>query len=404
MSSEHIFPHKNADTLAKALGRLDVQVRWNLRKQIVEIKRGQDEWKPINDRLESALREEIAEEFSYVVTGKKQSPLHYGRERWTSCLNAILDGCEIDPFEQWLRTALPEWDGVDRVCKVLTDLFECCEDELTQWASSYIFLGVIQRTLQPGCKLDEMPVLIGPQGIGKSLMLRLVLPQDDPQLFSDGLVLSGTDKERAETLLGRAIVEASEMRGSTRSELDSIKSFLTRQDDGVIRLAYRRNPEYLPRRCIIIGTTNREECLPNDPSGNRRFVPIICHSGNGWKVPEYMEHNRLQLWSEAFWLYSKEGKRASLSRSLYTQQAECVELHRVKDYLIEDFVERLEAKTVEGLPLTNITNQVPPVLQRLTRWDKRIISTLKTRGWENKQIQRHGKRQRLWIPPQKEIK
>ena len=222
--AKSIFPRKDADALAKALKILGVQVRWNLRKQIAEIKRGRDEWKPINDRLESALREEISREFSYAVAGEKQSPLHYGRERWTSCFNAILNEHEIDPFEQWLKS-LPKWDGTNRVCHVLTDLFECYEDGLTQWASLYIFLGVVQRTLQPGCKLDEMPVLIGPQGIGKSLMLRLALPQGDPQLFSDGLVLSGTDKERAEALLGRAIVEASEMRGSTRGGLDSIKSF-----------------------------------------------------------------------------------------------------------------------------------------------------------------------------------
>ena len=401
MSKGYIFPRKDADTLAEALEMLGVQVRWNLRKQIAEIKHGQNEWKPINDRLESALREEISKEFSYVVAREKESPLHYGRERWTSCFNAILNGCEIDPFEQWLKS-LPKWDGINRVCHVLTDLFECYEDGLTRWASLFIFLGTVQRTLEPGCKLDEIPVLIGPQGIGKSLMLQRALPQDDPQLFSDGLVLSGTDKERAEALLGRAIVEASEMRGSIRGDLDSIKSFLTRQDDGVIRFAYRRNPEPSPRRCVIIGTTNREECLPNDPSGNRRFVPIPCHSGDGWKVKEYMERNRLWLWSEAFWLYSREGIRANLPRNLYAQQAGHVEIHRTKDNLIEDFVEQLEAEAVKGLPLTDIASRAPSVLQRLPRWDKLISSVLKTRGWEKKQVRQKGKRLRIWIPPQTE--
>ena len=397
----HIFPRKDADTLAKALKMLGVQVRWNLRKQIAEIKRGQDAWKSINDRLESALREEISREFSYAVTREKKSPLHYGRERWTSCFNAILNGCEIDPFEQWLKS-IPKWDSVNRVCKVLRDLFGCDEDILTQWASRYIFLGVVQRTLGPGCKLDEIPVLVGPQGIGKSLMLRLALPQDDPGLFSDGLVLSGTDKERAEALLGRAIVEASEMRGSTRGELESIKSFLTRQDDGIVRLSYRKNPEPSPRRCVIIGTTNKEECLPNDPSGNRRFVPIICHSGNGWKVEKYLNHNRTQLWAEALWLYSRKGIRANLPQRLYTQQAERVRIHRSKDGLVEDFVEQLETEVGEGLSLTDIANRASSILQRLPGWDKRIALVLRARRWENKQVQHHGRRQRVWIPPQKE--
>ena len=50
-----IFSRKDADTLAEALKIFGVQVRWNLRKQIAEIKRGQDKWKPINDRLESVV-------------------------------------------------------------------------------------------------------------------------------------------------------------------------------------------------------------------------------------------------------------------------------------------------------------------------------------------------------------
>ena len=98
----------------------------------------------------------------------------------------------------------------------------------------------------------------------------------------------------------------------------------------------------------------------------------------------------------------REGIRANLPQSLYTEQVERVEMHRTKDNLIEDFVEQLEAEAVEGLPLTDIISQAPPALQRLPRWDKLIASTLRTRGWEKKQVQRCGKRQRLWIPPQKE--
>ena len=46
------------------------------------------------------------------------------------------------------------------------------------------------------------------------------------------------------------------MAGSMRAELESLKSFLTRTDDGAVRLAYRRNRETTPRRCTIVGTAN----------------------------------------------------------------------------------------------------------------------------------------------------
>lgn len=80
-----------------------------------------------------------------------------------------------------------------------------------------------------------------------------------PDLFNDGLHLAADPRIRAEALQGRAIVEASEMAGSTRAEMESLKAFLSRTDDGGQRMAYRRNPEAMPRRCIIVGTSNNPE-------------------------------------------------------------------------------------------------------------------------------------------------
>ena len=84
--------------------------------------------------------------------------------------------------------------------------------------------------------------------------------------FSDGLNLAAHPKERAEALQGKVYVEASEMAGATRAELESLKAFVSRQNDGSVRLAYRRDPESTPRRCIIVGTSNNMNCLPNDPT------------------------------------------------------------------------------------------------------------------------------------------
>ena len=74
------------------------------------------------------------------------------------------------------------------------------------------------------------------------------------------------------------LVEASEMTGSTKAEVETIKKFLSRTNDN-IRLTYRRDPSPLLRRCMIVGTTNDPRCLPNDASGNRRFLPVQCDRG-----------------------------------------------------------------------------------------------------------------------------
>ena len=46
----------------------------------------------------------------------------------------------------------------------------------------------------------------------------------------------------------------------------------------------------------LVGTSNDQECLPNDPSGNTRFVPIQC--GAGSHVEPYLDEHRVQLWAE----------------------------------------------------------------------------------------------------------
>ena len=165
------------------------------------------------------------------------------------------------------------------------------------WAGRFLLLGPVARAFRPGRKLDESPVLAGPQGCGKSTALRKLLPPEHPEWFADGLHLASDPKTRAEALLGRVIVEASEMAGATRADLESLKAFLTRTDDGSVRLAYRRNPETMQRRCIIAGTTNSSESLPNDVTGNRRFVVVDVATGpDGVEgLRSYLDTNRAQL-------------------------------------------------------------------------------------------------------------
>lgn len=111
---------------------------------------------------------------------------------------------------------------------------------LTRWAALSIPLAAIWRTYEPGTKHDECVVLIGPQGCGKSTAFRKLLPgetMDQRDWFNDALELATDNKRRAEALLGRVIVEASELAGSTRADVEGLKAFLSRTDDGGVRRA-----------------------------------------------------------------------------------------------------------------------------------------------------------------------
>ena len=268
------------------------------------------------------IRSQIPERFTDAGgDGDKPKPLAFGRTAWEDCFGALLHRAEVDPFREWLE-ALPAWDGTGRLDSWLATVFHVRESGgLAAWCSRFLPLGAVWRTYRPGAKLDEMPVPIGPQGAGKSTALRCLLPPEYPEWFSDGLRLSADDKVRAEALQGRVIVEAAEMAGSTRAERESLKAFLSRTDDGSVRLAYRRNPETLLRRCVIAGTTNDPHCLPADPSGNRRFVVVTVEAAGAGPagVQAYLDANRVQLWAEALHRFHA-GEEAWLPQSLTEAQ------------------------------------------------------------------------------------
>ena len=389
------FEHKNRIALQGALDFLGFQVRYDVRQAKKQI-RICGEWRDVEDLGESDIRAKIGELFTY-QTDRGPRPLHYGGELWTLYLNAILHNNRVDPFKDWFES-LPKWDGVERLDDFITDVFGAERDPLTMWAAQFLVIGPIQRAYEPGAMMDEMPVLVGNQGIGKSTLLRSLLPPDQPQWFADGLHLAADPKTRAESLLGRVIVECGEMAGSTRAELNSLKAFITRQDDGAVRLAYRRNPETMLRRCIIVGTTNRRDSLPNDPSGNRRFVPIELPEKKQW-IGDFMDTNREALWAEGLHRY-REGIRARLPEDFHETAAVSAEAHRNRDSLLED---RIECLTIaDGRRLVEIAEEVGLIsdvkegVKLSMRDTKRLAAALRNAGWEEYRERVGGNPRRLW--------
>ena len=200
---------RNADGLAAALTGLGIAWRFNVRSRHHEFRETADDWREANDRTEARIQEAITNRY---VTGKKHAPLRFGREAWQRSLNALLADAETDPFLDWVEAQSP-WDGTSRLDGWLNEVFETDPNcPLTAWAARFVFLGPVWRAYEPGTKMDEMPVLIGPQGCGKSTALRCALPPEQPEWFADGLHLAANPKTRAEALQSRVIVEAAALR------------------------------------------------------------------------------------------------------------------------------------------------------------------------------------------------
>ena len=356
-------------------------------------------WAPFSDRNSAWMREGIGNEYRYQTEAGKWSDLRYGVESWAESVNALTALNEVDPFIEWLEQ-LPFWDGKPRIDMLLANLFAADETPLAQWASRFLTLGAIQRSYEPGCKLDEMPVLYAKQGVGKSALLRCLLPEDRPEWFSDQLEFDANAKERAESLLGRVTVEAAELAGVTRADMQTIKAFITRQDDSV-RLAYGRYVEQLPRRCVMIGSVDRSDCLPNDPAGLRRWVVVALHVG--CHVEQALPPIREQLWAEALDRYQK-GERANLPRDLIPIAATAAEEHRSRDAVVEDAIAEADLTSDNGYTLADIAEQIGLVdhgsgTKLSAGQQKQLGAALRNAGFDKKQIRRDGKKKVIWFAP-----
>ena len=197
-----------------------------------------------------------------------------------------------------------EWDGKQRVEQFLHDVMKAEDSEYTRECSRLIFAGGINRAYRPGCKFDDMIVLIGAGAAGKSTIVRWLNMED--RFFREIKTITG--KEGIEAIRGVWIGEFAELMAMTRvKEAEAVKAYISSQEDAY-RPPYGKNVVTVQRRCIFIGTTNNPQFL-TDKTGNRRFYPVKVNSDadriyqNEKIIREYIA----QAWAEAVHLY-KEGK------------------------------------------------------------------------------------------------
>jgi hypothetical protein len=195
---------------------------------------------------------------------------------------------EIADYLRGLR-----WDGVRRLNSWLSRVTGQIDDPLRAAFGRCFLIQAVARGLEPGCKADCALVLVGPQGIGKSTLLRDLA---SPAWFADA-PLDLQSKDSVLQIEGTWVFEVAEWAGFRTQRADRLKAFLSRANDR-IRRPWATSAENIPRRCVFAGTTNDGDFL-SDPSGSRRFWPVACSSID----LDWLHANRDQLWAEAVAAY-----------------------------------------------------------------------------------------------------
>ena len=250
----------------------------------------------------------------------------------------VTDDRSYHPIREFLQ-ALPEWDKVERVDTLLIDYLGAADNKYVRAVTRKTLCAAACRVLNPGCKFDTMLVLNGSQGIGKSTLIAKL----GGEWFSDSLSLNDTkDKTAAEKLQGYWILEIGELAGLRKAEVETLRSFLSRQND-IYRASFGKRTTPHPRQCVFFGTTNAESGYLRDTTGNRRFWPVKTPGGGSKRSWDVTQEDVLQIWAEVMH-YVKAGEKLYLDPEVEAlakaEQREAMESDE-REGLVREYLEAL---------------------------------------------------------------
>lgn len=325
-----------------------------------------EEWKNVDD---SKTR-------GYIET---KYHIHH-KDKLDDAMRIVFDEHRYHPVKEIIEAV--KWDGVPRMKDLFIKWLKCEDSDYAREVTRLVFAGGINRIYNPGCKFDDVCVLVGTlQGEGKSTFVRWLALDD--KFFTE--VKSIENKDSLEIFKGKWICEIAELMAVTKTkDVETVKSFISTQTDRY-RMSYDKRPEDYPRQCVFIGTTNKEQFL-TDKTGNRRWYPLKVHS-TGYDLFNHEKEIRadiIQCWAEAKALYDKGELKPfadfSLVEKIREKQAEAVE----DDYrigLIENYLKNRDTVCILEIwkdaldnmfskPTRKESNDIALMLQSIQGWER----------------------------------
>ena len=200
--------------------------------------------------------------------------LKAGLDSWDRDLDRYIDSDLIpkyEPLDDYI-SHLPLWDHRhdyvgDMARRVKTDR-PYWENDFHIWMLSMVAQW-IGKNRQYGNAI--VPLLIGPQGIGKTVFCRRLLPPHLQTYFNDKISMKN-DNDIFLAMSSYALINIDEFDTMSKSQQPLLKYLLSKHDVK-FRPPYGKAMQQRKRFASFIATTNNLRPL-TDPSGSRRFVCV----------------------------------------------------------------------------------------------------------------------------------
>lgn len=305
-----------------------------------------------------------------------------------------------NPPKDWFEKL--KWDGQPRLNTWLIDYLNAGQEpkEYLSAIGMKWMVAAVTRIYKPGAKFDEILVLEGGQGIGKSTALRILGTFDGHDYFTDHAVDIGGNKETdsLRILQGKIIVEMSEFVSFRKAETNAMKGFLSRQYDEY-RVPWGRGLTKRARMFVFAGSLNPSDMGLFTDDENRRYLPFVVQSEIDF---EKLKKVRNQLWAEAVHLY-KQGQEIHFTKEeneLARTQQKARQMEDAISVDIENAIVKYlhEKQVYDGFTTSEIMSICGVrVDQKSTVLTGRFKKAIKDLGWvEGRGDGELGKQTRMW--------
>lgn len=150
-------------------------------------------------------------------------------------------------------------------------------------------------------------VLTGGQRAGKTKFFRSLLPDDLMSFYAESKLDEGKDSEILMTK--KLIILDDEFGGKSKQDAKRLKELSSKQWFN-LRRPFGKTSEDLRRLAVLCGTSNDDEII-NDPTGNRRIIPINVTDIDHEKIEEI---NKIDLFIELYHEWVKDKDSFMLSK------------------------------------------------------------------------------------------
>lgn len=280
-----------------------------------------------------------------------------------------------------------KWDGEERLSKFFFRYYGTRHSVYSQMAGLNFWIGMVARVYKPGCKLDHMIVLEGPQGCGKSSSLEII--------GGNWMAVASQnvqDKDFYQVLKGKLIIEIAELDSFSKAEVAKVKQVISTPTDRY-RASYERRAADHPRMSVFVATTNEDSYL-RDNTGARRFWPMPVLLADF----DLLIKDREQLFAQAVHMF-KQGEEWWHMPTLETKAEQ--EIRRQSDdweQVIENYLRIKDETTGIEVAVDCLKFDVNKI-DRATQM--RVAGCLHAIKWCRKPLWRDGKKVNGWVPRQK---